>query len=400
MWLGEYLDVDSEPATKAKWGDKSGMERSLIPEVHAKDAFEDLERLANNEHLIPFVPSPEKPDERNLDNPSLWELISLPWWSRLWTLQEYVLPGNVTLALAYTFKRTMHAGFLRDNLKSAKDNDILWTRYVLAERQASDPLDRIFGLFGLFPEIAANITISYSESPLQVSIDFFLYLVTSSRNLRAWAGLADIPRDSSWPSWVPNWCYNPEVFESMIDTHILSVYDMSIAAGNTELNLGRPYPEVLSLVGIQLGQVAEVRDYRRSKSRSPFRKGSEPEPDVREFAFENLLKSMSIDTSQDYPAGKTYGEVIVELEEIARYGATNIFLTGRGYLGCDFNNVAVGDTIHVLFGGNLPFVLRESKRRAEDQVRYHEINGAVYIPGIMNGEAMEWGLEPETYFIV
>ncbi|KAK8093745.1 hypothetical protein PG997_000430 [Apiospora hydei] len=80
MWLGEYLNVDEDPYTGADRGDWSGVERSLIPEVNVREAFEDLERLTSNEHTIPYT-------ERPGDNQSMWMLACAPWWTRIWTLQ-------------------------------------------------------------------------------------------------------------------------------------------------------------------------------------------------------------------------------------------------------------------------------------------------------------------------
>ncbi|OQU99641.1 hypothetical protein CLAIMM_05248 [Cladophialophora immunda] len=63
-----------------------------------------------------------------------------------------------------------------------------------------------------------------------------------------------------------------------------------------------------------------------------------------------------------------------------------LFRTARGYVGSACEHIEPGDTVWVLWGGALPFLLREIE--GEEGV-YHVVGGAVYIHGIMFGEAVE-----------
>ena len=53
-----------------------------------------------------------------------------------------------------------------------------------------------------------------------------------------------------------------------------------------------------------------------------------------------------------------------------------------------------------MFGSNRPVILEEFQHRDEEPIQYHEIDGAVYIAGTMDGEALDWGLESKTYFFL
>ncbi|KAL9006106.1 MAG: hypothetical protein Q9188_001126 [Gyalolechia gomerana] len=67
--------------------------------------------------------------------------------------------------------------------------------------------------------------------------------------------------------------------------------------------------------------------------------------------------------------------------------------TERGYVGMALETVERGDAVGVLYGCSMPIVLRESKTNVGDS-RWRVI-GECYLHGMMNGEAMEWGTNPQ-----
>ena len=69
--------------------------------------------------------------------------------------------------------------------------------------------------------------------------------------------------------------------------------------------------------------------------------------------------------------------------------------TERGYVGMVLEAVKRDDVIAVLLGCSMPMVLRRSEKAGENpgDVRW-KVVGECYLHGIMDGEAMGWGIEP------
>lgn len=63
------------------------------------------------------------------------------------------------------------------------------------------------------------------------------------------------------------------------------------------------------------------------------------------------------------------------------------FISGSGLLGFGPLDAQIGDTVHVLFGSNWPFILRD----VEGRHGCHKYVGHAYVHGIMDGEAMREG---------
>jgi hypothetical protein len=80
-----------------------------------------------------------------------------------------------------------------------------------------------------------------------------------------------------------------------------------------------------------------------------------------------------------------------------------LFRTARGYTGTACEHCKPGDLICILWGGALPFLLRESDDDEDDGLIYHIVGGAVYIHGIMFGEAVkiaeEEGKDEQEFWI-
>lgn len=67
--------------------------------------------------------------------------------------------------------------------------------------------------------------------------------------------------------------------------------------------------------------------------------------------------------------------------------------TARGYVGLALETVKQRDVMAVLLGCSTPIVLRKVPGNGGD-VGYRVI-GECYMHGIINGEAMQWGLETQ-----
>ncbi|KAF2252795.1 hypothetical protein BU26DRAFT_560147 [Trematosphaeria pertusa] len=78
----------------------------------------------------------------------------------------------------------------------------------------------------------------------------------------------------------------------------------------------------------------------------------------------------------------TEGPALMPLVDIHRKERGNIFTTASGYVGATIDRIQSGDELWILFGLPMPAVLRkvDGSRR---------LVGKVYVPGIMEGEAVE-----------
>jgi hypothetical protein len=75
---------------------------------------------------------------------------------------------------------------------------------------------------------------------------------------------------------------------------------------------------------------------------------------------------------------------------------TRLFTTDNlgGLIGTGPEGLRTGDVVCVLYGGNVPFILR---RNAQGQ---YILIGGCYVSGIMHGEALDMGLEEREFLIV
>lgn len=64
---------------------------------------------------------------------------------------------------------------------------------------------------------------------------------------------------------------------------------------------------------------------------------------------------------------------------------SSIFATKRGYIGTASPDVAVGDIVCVLYGGQVPYIMRLH----DNADRRHQFIGDCYVEGMMFGEGTE-----------
>lgn len=77
------------------------------------------------------------------------------------------------------------------------------------------------------------------------------------------------------------------------------------------------------------------------------------------------------------------------------YG-TRMFITdnAKAVLGTGPEGLCVGDVVCVLFGGQVPFILRPNPDGN------YTLIGECYVSGIMHGEALDMGLEEREFLLV
>jgi len=174
---------------------------------------------------------------------SIESLVQLPWWSRVWVVQEVILARDVLLLLGRqsldwnTFRAAVETGFaqghwqqhalgnirvrdfdyflslkaIQESVRSEGPADTFLDLLVqLRVRDASDPRDKIFSVLGILGNGVnmLNITPDYTSSPSTVFKTTAERLLFESRSLDILGVASTNQHETSTiplPSWVPDW---------------------------------------------------------------------------------------------------------------------------------------------------------------------------------------------------
>jgi len=223
-------------------------------------------------------------------------LLKLPWWTRIWMVQESVLPkrpiltcGTMQIPLKYLLQTsnnyeklyTRHCcGNRLEELlhilwrtiypmayvRECKDVHVASTLFanslhMFRYREASDPRDRVFALLGL----GATITADYSLSCDEVIIDSVRQCIVESRELCFLRRIQEKNRRYGLPTWVSDWC--AEAIGDFEDSaNWLEIYYKYDAAGGVLATIeDTSSNSVLSLRGYMLDRIFGVGGHFESR---------------------------------------------------------------------------------------------------------------------------------------
>lgn len=496
LWLGEVgiqsgsvqsiMSVE-DMASSFHWDDAysmleaQGFDKGLA-------AFSVVHELARDQHYheLPFYITDDRGLVVSYNQPALeafWELMQQPWWTRMWTLQEAVLPSKRTLVngpysiLWETFSLASKASrrhtmsccsqFLMDHLKIFDEkfgnynlfsahvgniDDYHYTSHTVGnssppihrllwrfrQRGAADPRDKIYALYGLRTDKDASLEL-FPDYSLGYRLVFERVVVSSIRSQKTLhilmgqhtliEGLASWTHD--WSAWCPpEWEWEFQRF-SIADSNLRDAYCTSL---DTKAELHDSLDSLLALSGMLVDEVdtvgdrvpgrddegsetwrivsswfAIMYDYIQSQNQGPARvPKTVPYPGGGSYqsAFErNIMSDIVVTDGFDFQ--RTYTDThdesdfnalfpendgrqptiaqprLLRIINQARRSMTgrSFFITKKGYIG--LGSPQVGDEIWVLFGGNVPFVLRKCSNSAN-----RLLVGDCYVQGIMDGEAM------------
>lgn len=170
---------------------------------------------------------------------SLEKILELPWWRRVWTLQEFLLAKELTFfcgAQAISrrlFRKALHSlelcGPLEDYIRKAAWTTA-WNRRRLiqwyeqdhnrprmslvslmafcGDYETTDPRDRIWAMYGLAREedrhMTGRPTYCYDERILYTGLVQAFLCKYKSLDIICFAQLFQ-SQEADWPSWVPDW---------------------------------------------------------------------------------------------------------------------------------------------------------------------------------------------------
>ncbi|KAL9603374.1 MAG: hypothetical protein Q9219_001236 [cf. Caloplaca sp. 3 TL-2023] len=132
-------------------------------------------------------------------------------------------------------------------------------------------------------------------------------------------------------------------------------------------------------------------------------------------SFDSLVEDWIVDDNQ-VPRHKHFSEAALNFEDQINTGllTRRMFRTQNGYVGISCSHVQAGDEICLLWGGTLPFLLREvGKINLRDSfnpmynkqvAQYALVGGEVYVHGMTDGNAIDvakaHGAVEEEFFLV
>ena len=245
---------------------------------------------------------------------SLEQLFGMPWFSRIWCVQEIHLAqdalvlwgkleiswADLGLAASWIFDKTANADALSlgpdpvtpllevidisraDIVRDKKRYPLLETLQNFREFDASDPRDKVYGLLNLVSlrtEIE-GLKVDYSKSVAQVFADTVLCTVQLYSRLSTFAYIThprDYEGDAKYRSWAPRW-------DDSNVARVLGVPEADCAwsaCGSTMATMTRgtrAVPEQLCLKGIKFERVVEIEEIMDSNLRDP--KPTNVSPDI------------------------------------------------------------------------------------------------------------------------
>lgn len=496
IWLGELNDVASKDASAVF---------SFLKEVAA---------VATTPYMgLPTLFRDNPDGEAARTAFAAFAMYGNPWWSRIWTVQEAMIPHNAVLVWGHlSVSRAdimatsrhlrsdlMHAHF-PDTFKAKRVQYYEMLRRMLypvhgfihssthdgpldllmrwRHRDASNSRDKVYALMGLLPDdvLPSARTYDYEAPPSLLFANVTFDLISLENGLRPFLGSSEMPhRTSNLPTWAIDFANTNRLGRRQLKWWNHSHRYRQFSAGGPKslqaslLNEGRTLSLTGSFIDIVevCSEVYEVPDnvpitssklcdttnhwsklleqWRKSHGFQMLYRTGETWEVARlrtilgdlimaEYPVERvkLAHIKSLIHLWDAPHGNTQGMLdeyesgsgpnrrlfMIDSEYMCvgppvtkdkAYGTLYesvcgmvpnqaFFITKKGYIGVGPPDTRPGDQVWILYGGQVPFMLRETKEaNAIDEVQQLKLIGDTYTHGIMDGQAVQHG--PKTHTI-
>ncbi|KAK3381902.1 heterokaryon incompatibility protein-domain-containing protein [Podospora didyma] len=362
---------------------------------------------------------------------SLRTLFSLPWWKRIWIVQEavaarelLVLHGNRALPWDFLknicnalqrneFRSDANALIVRtcgyqkfktlDNFRTHKS--MLLTRLLQCTRDygATDPRDKLYALLGMASDVSADDLVpDYARSVESVFTNLVQFMVSQKGSLDIISSGRLALAGPGLPTWIPDW----RVSDSLrplsgeeVAGHRYHASGDSMAAVDMRL-----FPSVLAAEGV----IADKIDFLGGtlilahESPSTLRRwkyiaeqnlpadtlGLFPRTIIAEKDnLGNMASEEFIAASEAFMEGSAedMGQARVQFYADAVTRAVTgrrFFLTKKGRMGLGPGDAQLNDKIVVLKGCSVPLIMRAVEGGGAVLI------GEAYVSGIMNGQVM------------
>jgi len=298
---------------------------------------------------------------------------------------------------------------------------------------ATDLRDKVVALVGLANNVTAQnaqpILPNYLKSTVNVYTDVTGFSVVQERSLTLLSAVEDVSdrHIANLPSWVPDYSvWGSEVIFGHPKSHI-----QYRAAGASGVSVRwTPGSSVLAVGGFEYDEVEEVSsdifdDTQRHKEIIlEWLRMAEPLLRKGTLGIDAFWRTLLGDCDRDtHPAPKKWANHfasylrLLGAQNISSFWATawaeetfsgnasvfqasleyvawrrRFFITCKGHIGLGRPSMKPGDSVCILSGGQVPFLLRK------DGNHYHFV-GESYIHGLMKGEVMHHEFEMEEFLI-
>jgi hypothetical protein len=311
----------------------------------------------------------------------------------------------------------------------------------------SDPLDRVYALMGMPP--FANMKpweADYRKSKLELYREVTERCILELKDIRAFSYVQhSVEIEDDFPSWVPQWDQKTDIgsinqsvkfdWRTSGESSVSAAFDSTksviriegivfdLVDTETEIDIwawfhsqervmkSHPMLEYWksqkSLPTAYITREASMEAYAMTFTAGINIDGQKSIENREDFmsdfsAYIIQLWEVSKDEMSQYPGRKNnvFSKQFIRYEIQAKITCWNrsFFTTKKGYMGIGPNVLEIGDIVCVLFGGDVPYILRPKDG-------YYQLVGDAYVHGIMEGEAIEqWqakgsGLEKQVFEI-
>ncbi|KAH8786364.1 heterokaryon incompatibility protein-domain-containing protein [Hyaloscypha sp. PMI_1271] len=356
------------------------------------------------------------------------------------------LPENDKEILSDFSRRVLIIELIRLSWIRGQPITLLNLLWKFRERAETDPKDKVFALLGLVRswDGCKPFLADYNFSIFQVFRQVTLDTILGTQSLDVLMGTPEV-KGMNLPSWIQDWSvpFTPYTIERLSRAHLynasrgraplLCIHGteelvLGISAGKvgevgcvgdtmTNSNVahasvilhsweklahycthGRPFP----MLGPYVGGGSIVDAFLRTICLDTVYNGNNAVSRHRKYKnsqnyqeLHRITREMYQRAPEHYPEDthSMQSEMITAIDQ-AVLSATmhrSYFTLYDGLMGLGPSSTEVGDEAFVLFGGSMPFILRQADRRPtpNDQSYYYTIIGECYIHGMMDGEAMK-----------
>lgn len=397
--------------------------------------FDTLAKLVQNDGLL----------EEDIDSnfyPTLEAFMQADWWSRLWTVQEVLLPPCAVVlwgpeSISWSLLEEASWASCQDGswphmtwaehhivnrftvivrtLVIARESDaydFCETLVRFMDRQASEPRDRIFGLFGLLPpDERGSFHIpddDYAVDIVKVHFQLDVELIRATNSLRCFIGMTGaLQMTPGLPTWAMDWAsrtgriamcdgyWNHVWLEQKFNASAGRPLEMSVNEQDLSIKLSGTFVDrivwIHEVPGFDMkdsrhGQAAPIIAlYSALRDRVAFDEQyphTSPAMTTEEAILRSLLSDSITEDNGSPPERRVVSEDELLLDSflggcsddeerclcqsLLAYAAGHVFyITSNGYFGMGARYTQVRDEVWILFGGRTPYVLKPAENHGK-----------------------------------